>query len=436
MRTRTLILRFFVLFFSIHFCVGSIYAIVPHNIWYKSDSLIHIPVKDTIPWTDEYTLFSVLRGDTSQCLWSFTEDDTIVSAVLSGAFYNSTTGLVRTNSPFDFSQWRIYSYHSGIRLDSTKRLSLCLGEQIVFLTDSSDIKVDTLTANIELEELAYYAGSLSKQQQNIFQTYLALKYGVTLDHAPYLSAGGDTLWHPKREEDYYHRIIGIGSDTINDWYRVSSTSKEDVVLFLNTDTLYAGEYILMGDDGGSLACSSSFDSIAYIDRKWLIRQFVNTPRPISLSLNTSTIDYANDSVSLVIVDANNFPTQTIFADSIIGDTLYYYTFSVQDSISYLRINGCVTDKNKQKRVQNHNASSATNTSAIHFDAQTNSIHIEGFSKNQEFNLFLYDSAGKFLSSLHSTNPIDLSQFSKGTIFYVEIVANGEIIDSFAIPIKQ
>lgn len=124
------------------------------EIWYRGDTHIDLPKQDSISWCDQYTVFAVVRNinaNTPQCLWSFAENDTLTSAVLSDGVYSSTAGVLRSSIPRDFSNWCIYAYHSGIRADSPKLRTLRLGEQVVA---SDSTSTDTLHAQIQLEEFA------------------------------------------------------------------------------------------------------------------------------------------------------------------------------------------------------------------------------------------------------------------------------------------
>lgn len=200
-------------------------AMINPEIWHRPDLLIVMPQEDSVLWTDEYTVFTVMRStnNESECLWSFKGNDTVAVTVLTNGIYSAKTGKIQSNNARDFSKWCIFSYHGGIILDKNKQYKLCLGEQYVY-TDS--MTIDTLHSQIEIAELAYFKGNVPKLTANAFQTYLALKYGITLDYAPYISQSGDTLWHPVYDEYYYHRVMGVGHDTILDWFDFVSYNKE------------------------------------------------------------------------------------------------------------------------------------------------------------------------------------------------------------------
>ena len=280
-------------------CTLQMQAMINPGIWYRPDSLIVMPQEDSVLWTDEYTVFTVMRStnNESECLWSFKGNDTVSVAVLSNGFYSSKTGIIRSNNARDFSKWCVFSFHSGIILDNTKQYKLCLGEQYVY-TDS--MAVDTLHSQIEMEEFAFFKGNVPKLTAHTFQSYLALKYGVTLDYAPYISSMADTLWHPIYDVDYYHRVIGIGHDTILDWFHLISHSKEDSLLYIQSDTLLPNEYVLFGDNDAPLYWQKDFDDDYILQREWRLRRFTSQPNNTKIVLQLAAFDESIDSIQMIL----------------------------------------------------------------------------------------------------------------------------------------
>lgn len=403
------------------------------DIWHRSDSLMLMPQEDSISWTDEYTVFSVVRSlndSVAECLWSFAENDTISAAVLTKGIYTPTTGKLLSRNPHDFSRWCVYAYHSGIYADSTKQRTLRLGEQIVYV---DSITTDTLPAQVEIEEIAYFRGNVPRLFSDAFQTYLALKYGVTLDYAPYISQLGDTLWHPEYDEEFYHRVVGVGSDTIRHWSSHISKSKEDSLFVIHTDTLMPNEYIIMGDDNGPLDWARDIDDEYYIQRAWRIKQMVSQPKTITLALRLSVIEEATDSLQLAVTDVVGTLLQTISPDSIMQDSMCYFTLNMTDSLLQFRIKDAISHETHSMiddtaNPQNGNVSETN----ISFDANSQTIVINGFSDGQVFELYLYDNLGRYFTTVTSLNPIDV-RLLPNMISYIEILADNQIVGAINIP---
>ena len=73
-------------------------AMINPGIWYRPDSLIVMSQEDSVLWTDEYTVFTVMRStnNESECLWSFKGNDTVSVAVLTNGFYSATTRKIKS----------------------------------------------------------------------------------------------------------------------------------------------------------------------------------------------------------------------------------------------------------------------------------------------------------------------------------------------------
>lgn len=405
------------------------------DIWHRQDSMVQIPLEDSISWTDEYYLFSVIRSlqpDSTECLWSFTEGDTVSLAVLTDGTYLFPAGKIRSRHPADFSRWCVYAYHSGLRIDSTKSHSMRLGEQVVYRQDSIGLMTDTLPAAIEVEEIAYFGRNVPLPVSGSFQTYLALKYGITLDYAPYLSPAGDTLWYPEADEHYYHHVVGIGSDTLYGWYNRISETKEDALILLSADTLMPGEYVLLGDDGGVPEWTPEPDGLYSLQCTWRMRQSLRQRIPISLRLSLPDIGMA-DSLRLVVIGMNEHPLHVITPDSIGRDSICYFTIDEAESVVQLRLYGLPLDPLVRMDVSRNDTAPAGDTEdGIIVDPSGKKIIVNGFPDGQIFYLYLYDNTAKYLSTLSALSPIDISALPS-SVLYIEIIANNQIIGAVPIP---
>ena len=419
------------LFIGAVLCLWEIDAEIVPDIWHRPDSLISLEQDDTVSWSDEYTVFSVVRSlsdSTAECLWSFAENDTVSAAVLTQGVYTSTAGTLVSHHPHDFSRWCVYAYHSGINADSTKQRSFRLGEQPIY-TDSTT--VDTLHARIEMEETAYFNGNVSRLVSDAFQTYLALKYGVTLDLAPYISPLGDTLWHPEYDRDFYHRVIGIGNDTAYSWNSYVSQSKENPLLYIQTDSLLPNEYVVVGDDDGSVVWHKGTDSRYDLQRIWRIRQLGNRPKHITIVFRLFLTGEPADSLQLTVTDANGVELQTILPDSMVGDSLCYFSIDRTDTLMHFQIKGVLQD-HAPSMYGDYNAQAESSCPNIVFDVNTQTIVIDGFPEEQVFMLYLYDNSGRYLATISGLNPIDVRALPY-LVSYVEIMANNRIVGAVNIP---
>ena len=407
------------------------------EIWHCPDSLLTFPQEDTISWTDEYTVFAVARSQSDsmpECLWSFAENDTITTAVLTRGIYSASVGTLLSRNPRDFSRWCVYAYHSGIYADSTKQRTLRLGPQLVL--NQKHAQSDSLSARIEMEEMAYFNGSVPRLTYDGFQTYLALKYGITLDYAPYLSQLGDTLWHPKRDDVYYHRIVGIGNDTVCHWHGTLSQSKEDSLLYIQSDSLHPNEYILLGDDNGTLSWYKEFDNEYALQRTWRMRRAAKKPQPFTLMMHLSALEETTDSLYMQITDIHGATIADILPDSLVGDSVYYFSIHREDTVMHFRFYGVNPHPVLINHDKSHGSPSDNNSgnSNIQLNANDKTLVVKGYPDNQVFTLYLYDNVGKYITNVSSVNPIDIRTLPN-TVFYIEIMADNQIVGAINIPVN-
>jgi hypothetical protein len=138
-----------------------------------------------------------------------------------------------------------------------------------------------------LLEALFYPYALTRQQRVAAETYLALKYGITL-REDYLSPEGDTLWNHSSDSLFSHAVAGIGCDTLHGLQRLEGGSAESNLLRMkllpsannNKVSLLPRQYLLWGESEGKLSfgAGSAFalvgDSIVLFDlmeRFWLVR---------------------------------------------------------------------------------------------------------------------------------------------------------------------
>ncbi|MBK7872688.1 MAG: right-handed parallel beta-helix repeat-containing protein [Saprospiraceae bacterium] len=85
-------------------------------------------------------------------------------------------------------------------------------------------------------EFVIYQGALDATTRNKVESYLAIKYGVTLDQSAgsggtnYVDSDGDPYWNADGSDIYEHDIAGLGRDDCTDLYQKQSKSVNDDAL--------------------------------------------------------------------------------------------------------------------------------------------------------------------------------------------------------------
>ncbi len=145
---------------------------------------------------------------------------------------------------------------------------------------------------------------LSKDEILKIESYLGIKYGVTLFESDYIASTGDTVWNYRQNRKYSNSIAGIGKDSIfglNQKQSCSTAGEEELAIAAgkltasntsNTFNLKEGAYLLWGHNGGEMAYGQlEKGSIAglypVLERRWLVQSKTETDKiPTTLKFKT------------------------------------------------------------------------------------------------------------------------------------------------------
>jgi hypothetical protein len=114
----------------------------------------------------------------------------------------------------------------------------------------------------KVAEFIIYSKPLSGAERRRVESYLAVKYGFTLDQSAaqnYVAANGAVIYPAaSSHDDFDHDIAGIGRDDAQGLNQTESRSlnPDDIVIMGFASDLDDGEYLLWGNDGGAMAAST------------------------------------------------------------------------------------------------------------------------------------------------------------------------------------
>lgn len=391
------------------------------TIWHHPDSLVPMQTADSISYMEEYSVYTVVRSTdtaTTSMIWGITENDTLHTGVLTKGIYSYRAGILHSRYQRDFSRWCVYAYHSGIRMDSTKRHGLYLGSCIAYHTEDSTIMADTLSAAIEIEEIVFIPSTISRLQSASWQSYLAMKYGITLDYAPYIAPSGDTLWSPTTDDNYYHRVVAIGADSVHLWQTSQSDSKEHATVQLVANApLQEGQYILLGDDDGEESWSLQADGSSQLLRTWRMKQH-NIDSPFSVVWHPALEVTNPDSVILTINNLYDIVQYSLRPDSIVGDSAYWFTCPAISETMLLKISTIEDDDD-----------SATTPNVV-YNASSGTLAINSLDPDKIYTYALYTNVGQLLFRPSPSRPdaIHVGNLPVG-VYRIEAFENNQMMAS-------
>lgn len=145
-------------------------------------------------------------------------------------------------------------------------------------------------------ESIVYSRMLSNRERQKIDTYLALKYGVTLDQtAPssYVGSDGRVVWDAVVNAEFSHHIFGLCNDTISSFYSSEKTSAEEInLLKIGADTISLMSYVVCGDDNNSLKYTREEGHPKRLGRTWKITTTGYTPKTIKIAFDAERIEEA------------------------------------------------------------------------------------------------------------------------------------------------
>lgn len=154
-----------------------------------------------------------------------------------------------------------------------------------------------------LAEFIVYETILKEKEITRIETYLALKYGITLEKN-YLNSLGKIIWNRKNEELYSNNIAGIGRDDLSTLYQkqgTSCSSSDKLTIGVdkialsngkNTGQLNDKDYLIWGDNARNFTFNPDTDpkgsNILLTEKKWLMKSSGKTAGNISTELKIDT----------------------------------------------------------------------------------------------------------------------------------------------------
>lgn len=410
------------------------------TLWYQTDSLRTLSRTDSIPATEEYTVMTVIRSldtDTSQLLWGIMADDTLSRGVLTDGVFTRSAGPLTFSNKRDFSRWSIYYYHTGCRMDTTKHHALHIGTSMAYYTKDSVRHNDTLPATIAMEEFLWFPYTLPRLERASLLTYLALKYGITLDEqASYITPSGDTIWHNINDRDYYHRVVGIGVDTTHHWQSALSQTKENAEMLVSCTASRLNEHIILGDNDGDYNWLLQPDGLYRMERQWRLRKNSQAEVPVVLMWKPTKANIRTDSTWLILTNTNEQQIARLLPSSIIGDTLWQFPVTLSDTLLTLQIESVGANTTRHNRAPKNSSSQPnSNNLTAQYDA-SGRIIICGLNADETYDYYLYDSAGKLIKTL---TDVVASSALTGTlptgIYHIEIIQHGQIVGDVRVVVK-
>ncbi len=210
-------------------------------------------------------------------------------------------------------------------------------------------------------EVFFYSRKVNDQERLRINTYLGIKYGITLGSETnlvnYLDSKGEVIW--TANADYQNNIAGIGQDNASGLSQKQSTTinaTNNVVMYLGDHTgtdLPAtnklntqsfpnnGDFMVWGDNNESLGFLTSYTPNSFtpdgpyfaMERVWIIQEKTG-------NVGTVTVKAPTGATYLLVHNSANFstgtPTEVALTEDAFGNLLATYDFSDGDYFTFIQ----------------------------------------------------------------------------------------------------
>ena len=226
------------------------------EVWSRDTATVRIPSASGMT----YVGVSRVLADREQAIWSLGTGRKASRMQTTERAANLSDGTFMNYAQDSLPELRLYSYTTAARGD---------GSQTLHIGKAGDNTLPVSDLDGGTVEYAVYSRRLSDRERLRVESYLALKYGVSL-RSSYLNGHGTVIWNAYANKAYGHRIAGIIADEPSALRQDRARSSEEGH-FLTVKAgrpLSDGQSLLWGDDNGRLAFAASKAYGKWLGRKW------------------------------------------------------------------------------------------------------------------------------------------------------------------------
>ncbi len=166
---------------------------------------------------------------------------------------------------------------------------------------------DDVTDKTDLYEVLYFDKAFTEADHQQMQTYLSLKYGITLLNINnYVATNGTKLWHSEANPKTNQHIIGLGRNDNFSLLQKESVNSLDNFLTLSTPyDIEDAAFVLVGDNDGALTFSPNGTEFI-LNREWLVQSHTGSTPITQLRFDVSQIaDFDSSQAYSLVINRNS-----------------------------------------------------------------------------------------------------------------------------------
>lgn len=128
--------------------------------------------------------------------------------------------------------------------------SLMIGAKLEWFKGNEKAPVDKFVG--QMGERLIFDRVLSGIEKRQVESYLAIKYGITLDQqlpTSYYNSNGEKIWNANALESYKNEITGIGRDSLLNQLKSKNSASTDGLTISTNENLNKNAYLIWANDG-------------------------------------------------------------------------------------------------------------------------------------------------------------------------------------------
>lgn len=172
--------------------------------------------------------------------------------------------------------------------------------------------------NWTLNEFIAIDSALSAMQITQIESYLAVKYGITM-LTGYLDSSATVVWNHSANAGYTGRVFGIGRDDTSTLLQTQSSSSvgSGISIGLSSwSSLSNRQFLMAGDNNGAMTWNTSWapSNFKKFARTWYVqRAWVSTSYNVNISIPTSLVPVSSSWIYLLVSSTTDFTNADYYA---------------------------------------------------------------------------------------------------------------------------
>lgn len=264
-------------------------------------------------------------------------------------------------------------------------------------------------------EVLMYSRKLSDLERQKVQSYLAVKYGITINQTVatnYVSSDGATIWDATANATYKADIFGIGQDdssNLNQKVSKSVNSATGPILattqhftqannHVSRASIGTGNFVLMGHNNETMTFTSSYNggSNNRLARIWKVEE-TGTVGNVYFAIPKTAISFPSGIPALVLSNDTTFNSDDTIVNLNDDGTHYWASINPIDG-QYITYTATTPKFSIDKEALNVSENAGTNTFTVVLDVQPTSNVIFNVSTDDTSEATLNKSTLTFTSS--------------------------------------